>query len=502
MAFPFFPEQATVSQASGLDRRTFLRLAASGAMFLGATAWGAGRLAFAAKPQDQGCSQGDPGSFTANPPGQAGSFLLFSDAHFDPFADPAKVKALAAAPAGEWRAILSDGAKAPFSPYGQDSNNALFQSFLDDMAGAAPRPDFLLYPGDLLCHRFWTQYPKLTGDLTPQGLLGFITKTAEYFLTEVTRRFPGVPLYLALGNNDSFEGDFALAPRSPYLSATAPLVAKLCLKDDAARAPFLKSYPQYGCYAAPLPGPGGARLVVYTDIFWAKRSPHQEAGKPVLEFLERELAQAKQQGQKVWLMAHMPPGDNTKASASKLLKKGKDVYKPLLLDAFNSALAALLVKYADTIRASFAGHVHRDEFRLVFPSPGALPAASMRLAPSISPVTGNNPGYQIFTYDRSSLELLDMSTRYLDLGAPDPAWALEYTYSRTYGRGLRAAKDWQEMYQELLTCPQRREAFSEGFDLRSAHIREVTERTFPLVWESLGLSASSPNALYQGTVLK
>jgi len=37
----------------------------------------------------------------------------------------------------------------------------------------------------------------------------------------------------------------------------------------------------------------------------------------------------------------------------------------------------------------------------------ALPTGTMRLAPSISPITGNNPGYQIYAYDRDSLELLE-----------------------------------------------------------------------------------------------
>jgi len=478
-------------EPSGLRRRTFLRLAASGAALLAAPSFLGGLVpARAADGADAQCPGGDPASYTATTAGRAGMFLLFSDVHFDPFADPAKVKALAAAPADAWRAILADPGGA-CSPYGQDSNDALLQSFLDDMAHSAPRPDFLLYPGDLLCHGFWTLYPRLTGDNTPEGLLAFIAKTVEYFLAEAKRRFPDVPLYLALGNNDSFEGDFRIAPQSPYLSATAPLVARLALKDEALRAPFLDTYPQYGCCALPLPGPGNGRLVVLNNIFWAKRSPLREAGRPVLDYLERELARAETRGERVWLMAHVPPGDNTKASAARFLKKGKDVYAPLLSDAFNTALAGLLVKYAGTVRAAFAGHVHRDEFRLVSPRPGEMPVASLRLGPSVSPVTGNNPGYQIYTYDRQSLELLDMTTRYLDIGAAGPAWAEEYTYSRTYGRGLRAPKDWQEMRQGLLTCPGRRQAFSQGFDLRSRRIDEVNARTFPIFWDGLSLSAQA-----------
>jgi sphingomyelin phosphodiesterase acid-like 3 len=504
MTFPSRLSPLGDATACGIDRRAFLRLVVSGGALLWAPAvfgdcppaWGAqagpGTQGSRISLSDADCPGGDPRSYSADRAEDAGMFLLFSDVHFDPFAAPAKVKALAAAPAGEWRAILS-GSGSALSPYGRDTNDALFQSFLDDMARQAPRPDFLLYPGDLICHRFWSLYPRLSGDSSAEGLLAFIGKTVAYFLTEVSRRFPDAPLYLALGNNDSLEGDFRIAPQSPFLSITAPLVAKLALKDDTARPAFQDSYRQYGCYTAPLPGPGKGKIVVINNIFWAKKYPRQDAGRPVLDFLERELARAEQNRENVWLMAHVPPGDNAKASARKLLKTGEDVYAPLLADAWNSALAGLLVKFASTIKAGFGGHVHRDAFRLVYPGGGAMPAATMRLGPSISPVTGNNPGYQVYCYDKRSLELLDMTARYLDIGAASPAWATEYTYSQTYGGGLRSAKDWQAMYRGLLTCARRRQAFGEYFGLRSGRIDEVTERTFPIYWDSLGLSADFPN---------
>jgi len=481
--------------ASAVTRRTFLKLAASGAALLGVPAFLGGAAPAWALNEGDGpqCPDGDPGSFTASPPGNAGTFLLFSDVHFDPFADPGLVKALAAAPAGEWRGIFPKSGTG-LGPYGKDCDDALFQSFLDDMARSTPRPDFLLYPGDLLCHDFWTLYPRLTGDSTSQGLLSFITKTAEYFLGEVTRRFPDAPLFLALGNNDSFEGDFRIAPRSPYLSATAPLVARLALKQEAGREDFLRTYPEYGCYSAPLPGPGGGRIVVVNDIFWSKRHPEKDQGGPVMDFLTRELERAGRAGEKVWLMTHVPPGENAKASASKFLKKGRQVYDSILTPAWNTALAGLMVKHASTVRASFAGHVHRDEFRLAYPRKGSMPELMMRLGPSISPITGNNPGYQVYTYDRTSLELLDMATHYLDMSVGNPAWAEEYTYSRTYGRGLRASKDWQEMYQGLLTCPERREAFELGYGLRSSKSDQITASTFPIYWDSLALNAASPGA--------
>jgi 3',5'-cyclic AMP phosphodiesterase CpdA len=439
----------------------------------------------AAPATESACANGPAASFTPATPEQAGTFLLFSDVHLSPFADPSLVKALVAAPVEQWRGVLA-GSKPGYAPYGQDSNDALLQSALDDMARRAPKPDFILFPGDLLCHKFWTLYPALSGDASRAGLTAFIAKTVEYFLTETTRRFPGVPLYVALGNNDSVEGDYSIAPNSPYLAATAAVTARLALQTDAARTSFLATYPQYGGYAVTLPEAGGLRLVVIDDVFWSKRYPHPGLGVPVAEFLERELAAARQAGKPVWFMTHIPPGDNAWASAREYLKTGKAAYAPELLDAPNDALAKLLTAYAPTIKASFSGHVHRDSFRLFYGDSGgrAVPVGIMRIAPSISPVTGNNPGYQVYTYDRRSAEILDETTYYLDLGAARPAWALEYVYSGTYGRGLRAADDWQAMFTGLPGCSARRQAFGDFYDVKGPH-DAVTDRTFPIFWRGI-----------------
>jgi len=82
----------------------------------------------------------------------------------------------------------------------------------------------------------------------------------------------------------------------------------------------------------------------------------------------------------------------------------------------------------------------------------------------------------------------------INIGSPKPAWGKEYTYSQTYGRGLRSAKDWQEIYQGLVTCEPSKKAFAEALDLRSAHVNEVTPRTSQIFRDGLAVTAGSlPN---------
>ena len=89
------------------------------------------------------------------------------------------------------------------------------------------------------------------------------------------------------------------------------------------------------------------------------------------------------------------------------------------------------------IDAGFAGHIHYDDFRLLLSRRGEAVAAE-KIAPGISPIFGQNPGFHVFTYDRPSGRPIDYSTHYLanltvGLAARDGHWKKEYSFARRYG---------------------------------------------------------------------
>ncbi len=97
----------------------------------------------------------------------------------------------------------------------------------------------------------------------------------------------------------------------------------------------------------------------------------------------------------------------------------------------------MLAQYGGTVTASFSGHIHHDDYRLLRDATGAITGAE-KVAPAISPVFGQNPGFHVFTYDRTTGALTDFATRYLaNLDkAQDPAsaeWREEYVFSKAYG---------------------------------------------------------------------
>jgi hypothetical protein len=127
---------------------------------------------------------------------------------------------------------------------------------------------------------------------------------------------------------------------------------------------------------------------------------------------------------------------------------------PFLREPFASELRTLLLEYSDVIQASFSGHTHFDDYRLLIDRSGAVIGLD-KLSPAVSPVFGQNPGFQIFTYDRRSGAPTDFSTWYLSNpgdAAPAADWRLEYTFTEAY-RQLRYSPEvvgtlWQAMEKD------------------------------------------------------
>ncbi len=387
--------------------------------------------------------------------GNADTFLLFSDVHFDPFADPSLVPALAAADVSAWKGILASSSRTGYAAYGSDSNYALFESALDDMAARAGDVSVILYPGDILGHDFPADYAALTGDTSQAGLDAFAQKTVQFFVSEVDSRFPKATVLVADGNcdTDNLLGSIGARPGDAYLVNSAPVIAQAFFNNDADRAAFATSYAMGGYYAVEPDGPTGLKYVVLNDNLWITQYDDPGPGLVELAWFASELAESAGNFQKVWVVAHIPVGADDTMVVDGAGQTGQYTYSGMLDDGFNNAFVSLELAYSGTIAATFTGHTHNDDFRLLLADDGSGAASLMRIAPSISPVFGNNPGYQVYTYDTGTSALLDETTYTLDLQSATPTWGKEYTYSETYGHSLATPGEWLAVYGEILADP-------------------------------------------------
>lgn len=337
--------------------------------------------------------------------------LMVSDIHFEPFWDPAKAVKLAAAPASEWHAILA----APASPdqaarfvaveqgchtRGEDTTFALFASSLRAMRAHAAGAKFVTVSGDLMSHAFDCKFDAVFPKAEKGDYSAFAAKTVEYVVDELRAMLPGVPVYAALGNNDSGCGDYKLDANSEFLAATGKALVADVPPAEQARA--LETFAAGGYYSVSLPSPmKNARLLVLNDIFMSRQyttcggTPDPAPAVEQITWLQKEIAAARANNQKLWVMSHIPPGINPYSTISKM----RNICGGKAPDFFLSSddLANALAGSGDVVQLAIFAHTHMDELRLI--GAGGKDPVAMKMVASISPIDGNSPSITVARID-------------------------------------------------------------------------------------------------------
>lgn len=406
----------------------------------------------------------------AQPPGDQshqatqGSFLVLSDIHFDPF-NPALFERLTQAKVEQWPEILAASADQG-QKLGRDSSFALVRSALDDAARRVPNPDFILCPGDFLAHEWQETFDRLAPGVRakqPEVFRQFTMNAVRLIASELRQRFPGVPILPGLGNEDSFCEDYGLEPGGAFLrdftQSWGPL---LHLPADQQQA-FECTFRRGGYYEVPLPRTPNHRLLALNSVFFsteyfdACEQPHQQPSGEQLAWLAERLRAAEQANQRVWLLMHIPPGIDVYDTAKSLGKNGP--VETFWHNEYASQFLELAARYRRTLQWAFAGHTHMDSFRA--PLVDGHPAVPFKLVPAISPVFGNNPAYQVYSYRRSDGQLEDYQAYYLPLAGqgtgeqakPLPAWQREYGFRQAYGMGPLTADTLLELSRAVQSQP-------------------------------------------------
>ena len=124
-------------------------------------------------------------------------------------------------------------------------------------------------PSAAICwpHGFICKFRKLDPSATPSEASAFAAKTVAFLAHQLHAAYPSVPIYFALGNNDSGCGDYFETPDSAFLKSAAVSLAA-SIHDPEARASFAASFPRFGDYSVMLPAPmSDTRLIVLQNIF-------------------------------------------------------------------------------------------------------------------------------------------------------------------------------------------------------------------------------------------
>lgn len=406
-----------------------------------------------------------------SPAAPTGHALLLSDIHFDPLADPAIVKQLIAAPVSQWEAIFATSAQGGYAHSPNDANYPLLKSTLS--AAAAQNPsDFAIASGDYLRHDFQSAFIKAGG--SPSDFPAFANKAAVFVVNTVQATL-GVPVYLALGNDDSPCVDYGLVPGSAFLAALADSLVVLRHNPEATN-----DFRTAGFCELPHPTLANEEILVLNSVLW---SPHysncqsdgSDPGAAEMQWLGWKLYEAKTLAKKVILVMHIPPGiDSYASSHSGNSKFATQFWR----DHYFTQFLELMHSYGDIVQIALAGHTHMDDFRILSTS-SSTPPVGFRITPAISPIFGNNPAFSVLNYNVSTGAVSDITTYYLDLvkGGDNPQWALEYRFSTAYGYAAFTPGNLETLAAAIHDNPNVRQIFA-GYYAASAP-SPITSNNWP-----------------------
>ncbi|KAL0832820.1 hypothetical protein ABMA28_000981 [Loxostege sticticalis] len=290
--------------------------------------------------------------------------------------------------------------------------------------------DLIYYVGDTVDHGVWETSFSLINDMN------------RYLVEKIRKTFgPDVMVIPALGNHESQPtNQFAPASVVGPLNTTwlyESLVDKWgYYLPIEAKKEMLKSG-GFSLLARP-----GLRVIsinnniAYRDNWWLVYDPLD--AKRHLDWLVQELHKAELAGEKVHILAHIPPGVAD------------------LTHTWTREYYRIVNRFSATIAAEFNGHTHSDEFK-IFYSPNNVPTNVAWGGGSVTSYTFYNLNYKIVTLDSQSF----VPTRILNYAynlteanlTPNrrPHWFLLYDMNNSFRLPDLSAQSMSDLVYSMVT---------------------------------------------------
>jgi sphingomyelin phosphodiesterase acid-like 3 len=274
-----------------------------------------------------------------------------------------------------------------FYGYNNDLDKATFLKLLETTQkssekGIIPKPKFILFLGDIACHKSYRK-PEL------------LINQASVFRALKTY-FPATPIFYIFGNGDSLiknYGPFASQDglKSPYQIAKANGWAdgflssgKICDKDNTYPCIMTEDI-NHGYYSAFIHPK--LKLIALNSVLFAIDSRGDSMGKNAkdeLNWLSQQLQAARAGKTAVLIAMHIPPGNDVFTHQN----FWKASYKKTFIN--------LVSTYRENIIGILAAHTHMDEVKVLHDKKRKN-LALVILSPALSTMHGNASAIKSFT---------------------------------------------------------------------------------------------------------
>jgi sphingomyelin phosphodiesterase acid-like 3 len=434
------------------------------------------------------------GNTTApDPPPAANNYqvVTISDLHFNPLDDPSLYSQLVASDPNQWAGIFQGSKITAMTTAGNDTNYPLLQITLASVKQQMGNSPLVLITGDLLGHyipsNFYTAYyqpasvPATPSPAAVTAMQAFIDKTVTFVALQIRAAAGSVPVMFAVGNIDTYDLA-AMGPDTTFLMNNAQTFYTQFLGNSVDQQTFTTTFTNGGYYSAQLVGSNLMVIGLDTNSF-VDGTPTNADANAELDWLNFQLAAAKNAGLKVWILMHVPPGANSQGTAQNAVKAGTPgevseqttemMWDPGIQETFLQTLE----NHPGVVTLMLAGHTHMDEYRIL--STGNV----LEQLPSISPCFGNNPAFKVFTIGQTSLTATDYQSYYFNLNsAPLPTqFSSLYQFSVAYSAQGSLSSSLQQLYPLLAGNPTQQNAYTLYYDSGSTALIPGT----PVPWNPI-----------------
>ncbi|CUG91318.1 membrane-associated protein, putative [Bodo saltans] len=323
--------------------------------------------------------------------------MLLSDVHYDPaYGTSEGYGACTSSSSPEWGIPSCD---APLQ---------LVQSAIRD--AATQDPDLLLMSGDWLRHGF--------NSLPMSEAIPTFQKVAELMsevMPNTTSSVFSVPNFQgALGNNDFIpDYHFNLSnPAHPLLLNQSKVLKDLRLLSSDESSTF----GQCGYYSRVVKrrstnASSGLRVIVLNTIMYSvlldpPLTLNVEDPCDQFAFLSGTLYDARVAGDRVVIVAHIPPGMNLYNALSGGVNSGTS-NRQFWFERFVTSFRNIVAAYKDVVTFQFYGHTHM--FSVIADADLGVPGI---IVPSVTRLFGNNPSYLIAEMDDTTWQVSDVHQRH------------------------------------------------------------------------------------------
>mmetsp|Transcript_5485 Transcript_5485/g.8363 ORF Transcript_5485/g.8363 Transcript_5485/m.8363 type:complete len:511 (+) Transcript_5485:118-1650(+) len=338
------------------------------------------------------------------------TFLWLSDLHYDPY------YGMDGAYGRRGTEFCAESTDKVFGQYFCDASEELIRSAATSAVSMFPNSDFVVVTGDFSRHGT----DQLKNPVQELGeILAKITKILHDVFDSDRDEEKSLSIIPTLGNND-FTPDY-------YINITERPNALLAVAADAFSGTLISQSEEEtfreGGYLSRNVSDTLTILSINTLVYCNFHEPEQfDIEDPFDQFswLEIQLSMARLASRRVYIVGHIPPAIGS--------YKKEQYWAEGYRRRFTRLVSG---QYADVVAAQMYGHQHSDEFR-AFPYQQEDDGVVI-LAPSITPLFGNNPSFRAVTYDDRA-RILDYVTYYTDLSevSQSLSWKKLYSFIEQY----------------------------------------------------------------------